>query len=144
MGTDSDWTECIQSRLYGETVKGVAMGYWNSNGMKQCLHSIQESEKRTRKIADECGALLLSGEIKADDCAVIEELEHVLLRTAKIEAAAIECIMKSNRLYMHYEQKIADYFDLETVELPRTEVGTSTLEHLREHEAQMPFGRKNG
>ena len=120
------------------------MGYWNSSGMKQCLHSLQESEKRTRIIADECGALLLSGEMKADDSTVIERLEYVFLRTAKIEAAAIECISRSNRLYMHYEQKIADYFDLATVKLPRTEVGTSTLDHLREHEAQMPFGRKNG
>lgn len=139
MGADPDRAEFIQSCLYGQTVKGSVMGYWNSSGMKQCLHSLQESEKRIRRIADECGALILSGEVKADDSAFIGKMEQILLRTAGLEASAAECILKTEQLYTRYEQQIADYFDLAIVKLPRTEVGISTLNSLREHEAQMPF-----
>lgn len=118
------------------------MGHWNSGGMKQCLHSLQESEKNILKIAEECAALAHSGDIQVQNRPAVEDLELMLRNTADLAAAVIECIVKVDKLYLDNEQKIADYFDLAFMKAPHTEVGISTLNSLSGHEDQMPFERR--
>ena len=118
------------------------MTYWNSKGMSACRSELDGSAKRMRRIAEDCMAEYSSGERDAAEKKQLRELAELLLAAVRLETSIMDSIPVIDSIYRKNEQKTADYFDLVVRHVPRTELGISILDSLREHEEQMPFETK--
>ena len=83
-----------------------------------------------------------SRERDAADKKRLRELAELLLASVRLETSIMDSIPVIDSIYRKNEQKTADYFDLVVRHVPRTELGISILDSLREHEEQMPFETK--
>ena len=117
------------------------MWNWSRDEMMRCRNMLMDSGKEKRNLSldflNECTGEILS----ADDRILLQSLAETLLISSKFEELLAESILRIDKIYSIYEERITDYFDLNAQRPPKTELGVSTFEKLKEHESQMPFKR---
>ena len=117
------------------------MWNWSRDEMMRCRNMLMDSGEEKRNLSldflNECTEEVLS----ADDRILLQSLAETLLTSSKFEELLAESILRIDKIYSIYEERITDYFDLNAQRPPKTELGVSTFEKLKEHESQMPFKR---
>lgn len=117
------------------------MWSWSRNEMMRCRIMLMDSGKEKQSLSLDLINVGEKGELSADDQILLQSLAETLLAASKFEELLAESILRIDRIYSSYEARVTDYFDLNMQRPPKTELGVSTFENLKEHESQMPFKR---
>lgn len=118
------------------------MWYWCGDKMILCQGMLQESSKKMLKLSQECLEDVQKDWQKSEEDKYLISLSEDLLAIARVEESLSECVLRIDKIYKRYEEKITDYFELNTPPIPHTVLGISTFENLGRHEKQMPFERR--